>query len=163
MPSTPAHLSATDVSALGRMLEDADACVERLLVLLGEERTALSTGEPADIDESVRRKVECVAELERLDTERVRMCRALSVPNDDIDAFLRTHDPAYRSETWQRFVNNLERCREENAINGNLTRVRREHIEKALMILRAGVQNAPTLYGPDGLEKSQEATSLGQA
>ena len=151
------------IAALGSAIDDANVCIDTLMSLLDKERDALTSGDVDEISNNVKLKVECVAQLEQLDNTRADLCRSLSLANDDIDDYLATHDANYTAGAWQTLLINLQQCRDSNAVNGSVTRVRRSHIEKALSILRGGDFAAPALYGPDGLEHVKDVTNLGQA
>ena len=153
---------AVRATELANIMKAATDCVDRLLALLEEERDALSTGDIEAIDCCGKNKADCVVLLERLDSERAQLCRELSLENADIDGFLQEHQASPTADQWEKFLRRLEVCKEANSVNGSFTRIRRGHIEKALRILR-GSDDAPALYGPNGMDENKDANHLGQA
>ncbi len=155
--------TSRQTQALTKVILDANTCIEHLLTLLAREREALTTSTVDDIDACVKLKVGCVSRLEQLDKTRAELCQALSLSNEDIEQHLSHHDSNYPAGSWETLLVNLQKCRDANAVNGSVTRVRRSHVEKALQVLRGADNTAPALYGPDGLEHTKDVTTLGQA
>ncbi len=156
-------ITSQEATELGAIVREANECAEQLLNVLEEERDALSAGNVTGIDSCGQKKTGFVARLECLDRERIAMCQVFTISDRDIDAFLIDHNACDDNCSWQQFLIQLRKCREANDVNGRITHLRRQHLERSLEILRGCAENNPGLYGPNGFDNIKNAGNLGQA
>lgn len=164
MSLSPDHGAAQHAAEIHGIIREASECADRLLSILEDERDALASSDVVRIDGSGQNKNICIAQLEDLERERLDMCRLLAIPNADFEAFLERHDDGGNTlPLWQQFLGKLILCREANAVNGQVARFRKRHVERALHILRGSEEHEHGLYGPKGLDNSYDVTHLGKA
>ncbi|AOK28146.1 MULTISPECIES: flagella synthesis protein FlgN [Burkholderia] len=131
-------------------ITDEHASVEAFASLLAYEEKALTTPEPLDaLPGLVARKLELINKLARLERERDALLASLGLPAGKKGMDRAAEGDVRIANGWQLLQQAAERARHANAINGMLIRIRMDHNEKALAVLRATPQRA-ALYGPDG-------------
>lgn len=158
MTASNARRSASDgvMAELADVLVESKAQAENLLAALEAERDALRAGDVDAIHTAVGHKHDCVATLESLDGERLRLCTAADLPADlSTDARL--------GHQWKDYLAALELCRDADLVNARVTQVRRRHVEQALGILRGGHSQSAPVYGPAGRPEVASSNELGQA
>lgn len=116
------------------------------------EREALRARDADALTSASGVKQQCLAELDALDKDRRQMLEIAGMPSARaaFDKYLESvpenHPIAYR---WQRLIGLLEQCRQANIANGQMVTIQRNHVERALRVLRTGNPDSLT-YGPDG-------------
>lgn len=116
------------------------------------EREALRARDADRLTRASGVKQQCLAELDALDSDRRQMLDMAGLPADrkgfdkHLEAMPDSHPVAYR---WQRLVGLLEQCRQANIAHGQMVAIQRNHVERALRVLRTGSASTLT-YGPDG-------------
>lgn len=116
------------------------------------EREALRARDADSLTRASGIKQQCLAELDALDKDRRQMLELAGLPSgrEELDRHLESmpdsHPVAFR---WQRLTGLLDQCRLGNAANGQMVAIQRNHVERALRVLRTGNPDSLT-YGPDG-------------
>ncbi len=114
----------------------------QLLRVLEQEHAALCGNDLPALDAATQSKHECLAHLE-----------SLTQHHQSGD------NPTLTSNTHPEFIHLIERCRQQNILNGKLIALRRGHTERALHILR-GVSEEENCYNPTGRTPGAAATRI---
>jgi flagellar biosynthesis/type III secretory pathway chaperone len=122
-----------------RRLEDIlDREIEAARLLsatLGAERSALTGVAPEAVSRCAAEKIELLATIERLESERRALCAA------------DTGVAAAVAERWRALMELMAGCRTANEINGYIINVRRNQVRQLMDIVRG---TASVTYGPQG-------------
>jgi flagellar biosynthesis/type III secretory pathway chaperone len=165
-------MDRADLAALNPLLDRQLAAGNALLSALETERAALAGFDVAALEQSTADKDRLVAEFDRLDGDRQRLCARLGFgpARADMVALIRAaEDPAYREDSrragplagrWRRLVAIAERCRDANERNGLIVSMHSRRVVKALNVLRTGRADDLT-YAPAGAARSG-ARALGR-
>ena len=142
---------------LDREIEVARALAETL----SAERSALTGSTPAALEERAARKMQLLADLERLEDERRALCHASgqSLPGSRPDwAEGLTAGVAHR---WRALMEIVSRCRSANEVNGYIINLRRGQVQQLLGAVR-GVATSTT-YTAQGKTLSTALRALARA
>lgn len=140
---------------ISELLQRQHRNLRRLLTALDEEHVALAGNAVLAIEAATATKQACLVELE-LDMERQTslLTRMGFASNDEgMTAYLRHHDKDGRMRLemlWGQIKELLQRCREQNLINGRIVTMNQRHAQRALTILRGGGPAPEDCYGPRG-------------
>ena len=135
---------------LDAVIRDCTDCIVDLIALLEAEREALCSADVERIDACAAEKIACIERLEQLDRQRIDISAQVDTETGDDDGTAAAHDE---------FRQALQRCQEANATNGQLTRLRRRHVERALQVLSATGDDTEVVYGPTGKDDRPTATT----
>ena len=145
---------------------EAGECRERLVRLIGEERSALDElaallerehgylleNDVAALAAESRTRQRCVARIVKVDQERRDLCsaRGYSLDLQGLQQLLRWCDPqGSLSGAWSQCSAAAARCRTLNDRNGALCGARLQHVQARLEALIQGRRESLT-YGPRG-------------
>lgn len=137
------------------LLEEEIRVATLLWGTIKTEREALRARDADALTRATGAKQQCLAELDALDQDRRELLTLAGLPGDrpGLDLHVETladeHPVAFR---WQRLTGLLEQCRIGNAANGQMVAIQRNHVERALRVLK-GDNATPLTYGPDGNHK----------
>jgi flagella synthesis protein FlgN len=131
----------------------------KLALILKQERDALSAAELNQIQYLTKEKQPHVVQLEQLGRQREQLLKAAGFPagKSGLEAFIANHDEQ-EALPVQQLLEKLREvakiCRDNNQINGGIVNVNRQHLARALTILR-GRDPETGAYGPGGEYTSQ--------
>ncbi|PCJ31076.1 MAG: flagellar biosynthesis protein FlgN [Gammaproteobacteria bacterium] len=131
----------------------------QLLSLLEGERDALTKSDSAMIDASTAKKQPLVVKLEKLGRQRemVLASEGFSSGKEGLEAFIE-NQTGQNATGLTNIVSSLKiiakACKTHNQINGGIVNVNRQHLQRAMNLLR-GRESHPTSYGPGGEYSSQ--------
>lgn len=121
---------------------------------LGDERDALEKQDVEAIGVAVDCKLTCVNELQRLDEKRDEFCQSLgfeSGPNQIKQIIEWCDEDDLIGERWNQLMVIAAESSALNMTNGAIIRVRQQHFESSLSVLRGGMPGSDT-YGRDGAD-----------
>jgi len=137
------------------VLQEQILCAEAMLETLGRENHALTGGDAEQLNAAGADKARLVETLDALERQRRSLTDAV-VAGVATAASGATH-PA----EWQRLLDLITECKQQNERNGALVRARSEQVRITLRTLRG---SEPDLYGRSGLTPATaDARSLGSA
>jgi flagella synthesis protein FlgN len=131
----------------------------KLALILKQERDALSSADLNQVQYLTKEKQPHVVQLEQLGRQREQLLKAAGFPagKSGLEAFLANHDEQ-EALPVQQLLEKLREvakiCRDNNQINGGIVNVNRQHLVRALTILR-GRDPETASYGPGGEYTSQ--------
>ncbi len=131
----------------------------QLAQLLKQEREALKAADLAQISVLTQQKQPHVVQLEQLGRQREHLLKAAGFPGgkSGLEAFIANH-PENEARPVMQLLEQLREaariCRDSNQINGGIVNVNRQHLVRALSILR-GRDPETGAYGPGGEYTSQ--------
>lgn len=126
----------------------------QLLNLLNDERSALTETNADIMNDMTAKKQPLIISLEQLGRQRENILQAagFSSGKEGLEAFIENQPEQY-SISLNSLVNLLKEtaqaCKDNNQINGGIVNVNRQHLQKAMNILR-GRNDDPSSYGPGG-------------
>jgi flagella synthesis protein FlgN len=130
------------------------ATLEAFASLLAYEAKALAAVSPLEtLPAIIEKKTELTDKLAMLEKQRDAQLRELGLPVGSEGMTLAGNDDARLAKQWQLLQGVVERARRANLTNGMMIRVRMNHNEKALAVLRGASSRSPAaggIYGPDG-------------
>lgn len=131
----------------------------KLALILTQERDALSAADLNQIQYLTQQKQPHVVQLEQLARQREQLLKAAGFPagKSGLEAFIANHSEQEASPVLQQLQKLREVakvCRDTNQINGGIVNVNRQHLVRALTILR-GRDPETGAYGPGGEYTSQ--------
>jgi flagellar biosynthesis/type III secretory pathway chaperone len=139
-------------------LLDREIAAARLLSnTLAAERSALTGAAPDAVLQQASEKVQLLATIERLESERRELCRAemQGAAGDE------THGMATAlGERWRALLELMAGCRSANEVNGYIIRVRQNQVRQLMDIVRGA---APVVYGPQGKTFGKALRALARA
>jgi flagellar biosynthesis/type III secretory pathway chaperone len=136
------------------VLQDQIHCAEAMLETLGRENEALLRGDAEELNAASAGKAQLVETLEALESQRRSLSEA--VASGAAGAGARGKGPE-----WQRLLELINECKQQNERNGALVKARSEQVRSALRVLRG---TEPDLYGRSGrAPAAADARSLGSA
>jgi len=138
--------------SLQRVLTQEAQCSEHLLACLQAERRALAQRDMDALQNNTREKLQYTEQLEQLERQRETLVAELGFGTGSSELKHCFDSLAQRDQLqhlWQQVLNNIEACRDGNLTNGGILEAGRQHVERALCILR-GQSGAPALYNPNG-------------
>ena len=121
---------------------------------LEDERRALETQNVDALDAVVSKKSACAEQLQTLDHKRGAFCKQLGFPDgpDQMQQLIDWCDEDQLvSNRWAELVNIAAEGSALNLTNGAIIRVRQQHFESSLSVLR-GVAPGSDTYGRNGEE-----------
>jgi flagellar biosynthesis/type III secretory pathway chaperone len=123
-----------------------------LLETLKNERTALETQDDTALLEAVNAKSSCVSELRDLESKRQNICETIGFTSgpfqmEELSAWC-DEDSVIRN-SWDQLMEIAAECNAQNLANGSVIRIRQNHIEANLAVLR-GKASEPDTYHRHG-------------
>ena len=146
---------------LESVLTEEVRCSEGLLHCLDTEHSALTTRDIDALQTTTLEKLDLTRKLEQLEQQREAEVSRLGFDTDpdNLQRCLSSQPGAAKLiKLWQQVLKNIEDCQTRNLTNGGILESGRQHVERALCILR-GQTDSATLYNPAG---GNTATDLGQ-
>ena len=143
-------MDASDVDALGTLLDREVAAGNALLAGLEAERAALSGFDVAALETATRDKDRLAADFDRLDTERCELLARFGYgpSRAEMTTLIRAvEDPHYAegarragpvATRWRRLVAIVERCRDDDQRNGLIVGLQNRRAPLVLNVLRTG-------------------------
>lgn len=131
-------------------LEASLAELRVLRDILLEEQRALSGGDAASLEQAVRQKNDCLAQLEHSVRAREQMLQQVGLPGGlgGAERFVSQHfAPDELAETWHELLTLSREVAELNDHNGKLALAGERHARQALGIL-TGRPASPDTYSP---------------
>ena len=119
---------------------------------LEEERAALETQDIATLESIVAKKTRCAETLRALDQERDTLCQqwGFAVGPDQMQQVIDWCDESQTvSSRWAQLIDVAAEGSALNLTNGAIIRVRQQHFESSLSVLRGIAPGAKT-YSRDG-------------
>ncbi|MEM7278159.1 MAG: flagellar export chaperone FlgN [Pseudomonadota bacterium] len=140
-------------SSLEKTLHGLETALTELLACLRAEAFALADPTAADIDVSSARKKLAIQRVDDLEKIRQSLCLAQNLSDDpsEMPANLKAlFTPANNMQAcWERCLDHLELCQQQNLTNGAMLQLRHRFASKALGVLR-GTESEKT-YSAAGL------------
>jgi flagellar biosynthesis/type III secretory pathway chaperone len=140
------------IALISSTLAEMIAQAERLARITAEEGVALREAKIDLINEKVRAKQEIVATLIEIDNRFRKILRQFGYSDtDEIASFLGSGDYDMElAQTWQRYLQIMERCEKNNRKNSALVNVGLRHTRQAIDFLRScvGEYAEPPIYAP---------------
>jgi flagella synthesis protein FlgN len=152
-------MSITVVEQITAILQAELKLTSQLSELLQLEREALKEANHEALTQITKKKQPLAIQLEQLGRQRQEALKSAGFPANKagLDAFI-TNQNTENSAKLELIVAKLREqaklCRESNLINGGVINVNRQHLVKALSILR-GRDLDTAAYGPGGEYTSQ--------
>lgn len=129
-------------------LLDREIDAARLLSsTLAEERGALTGTSSEAVQQKAAEKIQALATLERLESERRALCADSGVAMT-------------MTERWRALMELMAGCRTANEVNGYIIRVRQNQIGQLMDVLRGA---SPVTYGPQGKTFAKALRALARA
>jgi len=150
---SPAEARSQIVDIIGASVLQALDLKESLEV----ERTALENQDVDALDAVVNKKSACAEQLQTLDRQRGTFCQHLGFPDgpDQMQQLIDWCDEDQLiSSRWEELVNIAAEGSALNLTNGAIIRVRQQHFESSLSVLR-GVAPGSDTYGRNGEESGE--------
>lgn len=143
-------LQAELESALDAVIGEMRTVVQELTEALAAERAALEQADVDALHEASTAKQTHTERLEKLDSERLHLLRAVAYP-----AYAQRAD-------WDEVVAGLAQCQLANQYNGQIVGQRLRQVRQALSVLTGS--EAAGVYGPAGtLHAQHRSQSLAEA
>ena len=126
-----------------------------LITTLTDEHAALAGNDVAALEAATAAKQDRLLAIEQGMRDQVQLLQAAGVTFDDhgITTYLRHCDPQGRlalAANWRQVKELLERCREQNLVNGRIVSMNQRQALRALTILRGGGSDSGDCYGRSG-------------
>lgn len=121
---------------------------------LTAERAALEARDSEALDAAIDAKNLCVDRLQALEARRGELCAAAGFGRDPehMEAIIAWCDEDARvNNAWQQLMTIAGECNDLNLSNGAILRLRQQHTDSALAVLRGADRDAGT-YGRTGSE-----------
>lgn len=152
-------MSMNALQQLSSILQSELNHSSQLAQLLQQERDALKSADLEQVDYLTRQKQPHLVQLEQLGRQREQLLKAAGFPGgkSGLQAFIANHDPQQADPVkalLARLREAAKHCRDSNQINGGIVNVNRQHLVRALTILR-GRDPESGAYGPGGEYTSQ--------
>jgi flagellar biosynthesis/type III secretory pathway chaperone len=129
-------------------LLDREIDAARLLAsTLADERGALTGASTEAVQQKAAEKIQALATLERLESERRALCAESGLPMT-------------MTERWRALMELMAGCRTANEVNGYIIRVRQNQIGQLMDVLRGA---SPITYGPQGKTFAKALRALARA
>lgn len=147
-------MSMNALQQLSSLLQSELNHSSQLAQLLKQEREALKAADLEKINQLTQQKQPHVVQLEQLGRQREQLLKAAGFPGgkSGLEAFLANHSLQEARPVLQ-LLSKLRAaakvCREHNQINGGILNVNRQHLVRAISILR-GRDPETSAYGPGG-------------
>ena len=120
-----------------------------LLETLKDERTALETQDDTALLEAVTAKSSCVSELRDLEGKRRQLCEAIGFASgpfqmEELSAWC--DEDSVIKNSWDQLLEIAAECNAQNLANGSVIRIRQNHIEANLAVLRGTAADTDTYH-----------------
>ncbi len=155
--------------AYQRMLEilsNCESCANSLLETLSNEREALEAQDLQRINDIAGHKYALVERLDACEAQRMSLCLSTATTGlgdpaaaSQMSDFLQEFDNSSRTlnQLWTAISVAIESCRTLNIANGAIIRLRQQHFESSLAILRGGDSGNGT-YQRSGVSAADHAS-----
>lgn len=145
-------------------LHEGWQAAQALLDFLQRENEALVKDALDDFLELSNKKKEKIATLEAFDRTRAALLKAAGLSDDEagMQAFLgRCCNPQTSevSQQWEKFLEVLKACQQQNETNGCMIHARQRQIQEALAILRGQLGTAEVAYDQQGRTTTASAST----
>jgi len=137
---------------LEELLDREIALAQQLATTLAAERAALTGASTEVVHERAAEKVQLLATIEQLESERRALWNAPSTATVGIAASV--------AERWRALLELMAGCRTANEVNGHIIHVRQSQIRQLLDIVRGG---PAVTYGPQGKTFAKALHALARA
>jgi len=159
---------SSPTSARAEMLEIIGKSVFHALGLLEslrDETTALNSEDTEALMQAIDAKELCVGELKRLDDRRRELCLQVGFDSgpfqmDELAAWC--GEDGEIMDRWNHLMEIAVECNRRNLTNGSILRLRQQHLESSLAVLR-GDQPETDTYHRDGTNGMQNQRALARA
>jgi flagella synthesis protein FlgN len=147
-------MAMTALQKLSSILQSEINQSAQLAQLLRQEREALRAADAELIQHISQEKQPYIVQLEQLGRQREQLLKAAGFPGgkSGLEAFIANHEPdesGMIEQLLQKLRTIAKVCRDFNQINGGIVNVNRQHMNRALSILR-GRDPDTSAYGPGG-------------
>lgn len=120
-----------------------------LLETLKDERTALESQDDTALLEAVTAKSHCVGELRELESKRRHICEAIGFASgpfqmEELSAWC--DEDSVIKNSWDQLMEIAAECNAQNLANGSVIRIRQNHIEANLAVLRGSASESDTYH-----------------
>lgn len=133
---------------MNRTLKGGEESATSLLAALEDERDALTQQDFSRIEKGATTKSTLVDQLDAFERQRNQICQAAGFgeSGQQMSEFLNAMDNKSRSlhESWNTLSTKMASCRSLNNANGAIIRVRQQHFEASLSLLRGGTVSGDT-------------------
>jgi len=126
------------------LFENIETCSDQLYQCLSDERDALCNNQYETIMALAEKKQFLVAELDQLDQQRRQLSGSI-----DFAQFLSQSSPEL-NQAWQALRDKIQRCQQQNEVNGRMLNRRNQIAQETLNILTGRSNGDETTYGPGG-------------
>jgi flagella synthesis protein FlgN len=152
-------MSISVVEQITAILQAELKLTTQLAELLKFERAALKKSNHQILSEITEKKQPLAMQLEQLGRQRQSVLKSSGFPagKAGLDAFITNQNEENRvklSQTVLQLREKAKLCRDSNHVNGGVINVNRQHLTKALAVLR-GRDLDTSAYGPGGEYTSQ--------
>src|SRR3569833_2556875 len=129
--------------AINELFQRQRRDLKLLIATLTDEHAALAANDVAALEVTTAAKQRRLLAIEQGMRDQVQLLQAAGVTLDDhgITTYLRHCDPQGRlalAANWRQIKELLDRCREQNLVNGRIVSMNHRHALRALTILRGG-------------------------
>lgn len=124
--------------------------------LLAEERNALELKDADALEQTVESKGRCIDKLQALEKDRAALCEASGFPSgpEQMQAMTDWCDEnSVVANGWSQLMDVAAECSQLNLANGAVIRLRQQHTEAGLAVLR-GTDQDPATYARTGSEQA---------
>ena len=150
--SVPGISPADARTEIAELIADGLVCAGDLNAALQDERRALEDQDADALHAVVDGKNSCAKELQRLEQKRARLCHewGFSASPEQMQRVLDwCDDSGQLSHGWRRLMDIAAEGNAMNLTNGAIIRVRQQHTEASLSVLRGAAPGSHT-YGQNG-------------
>ncbi len=142
---------AEHIQLMGVTLQHELQAVSRLMELLLQEHAALAAQDADALEKTAHAKQQQLSKIESWEQERNQLLTRAGHPATQagMEQYLDAHNNPQLTRLWQQLLGLSGKCHHQNQVNGGIVETGRQHIQRALAILR-GVSPDAELYGPAG-------------
>ena len=126
------------------LFENIETCTDQLYQCLSDEHDALRNNQYEIIMSLAEQKQSLVSQLDELDQQRLQLSG-----NTDFTKFLALSSPQL-SQAWQALREKIQRCQQQNEVNGRILKRRNQIARETLNIITGRCNEDETTYGPGG-------------
>lgn len=155
---TPSEAREHIVSYLNESVYHALGLKEVLM----DERSALELEDADALEQAVESKSRCIDKLQALEKERASLCEASGFatgPDQMQDMTAWCDQNSVVADGWSHLMDVAAECNQLNLANGAAIRLRQQHTEAGLAVLR-GTEQGPPTYARTG---SGQASALNRS
>ncbi len=148
------------------LLDKTTSLTLELLVVLNEEREALSQQDITILEAVIEKKLGVAQALQAIDQQRDNAQTKLGAAPGmtGTEALLAAHADQQLHASWQALYEASQRCKEENLLVGTMIRKNKLVTDQALQVLRRGSIETEQIYSANGVTTQQPQSSpLGKA